>query len=231
MLRHAHQSLVHLFFPRLCAGCSAELAGRQPLLCLSCMDQLPLARFHHYPGNPAEQLLHGRLPLLSAMSYLFFTKNSLGQRLLHQLKYQGRREIAKYFGASMGAALQESGRFAGIDALIPLPLHAARQRQRGFNQAALLGQFIASQLQVPMLPDIISRISGSSSQTRMKRMDRGQQMQGRFRLDNPAAVSGCHLLLVDDVLTTGATLEACGQELLKAPGVRLSIATLAFAAR
>ena len=218
-----------LFFPRLCKGCGSDAVGRDQLLCLSCLDRLPFTRFHFHANNPVEKIFWGRLPLLHATAHLFFTKGSVLQHLLHQLKYKGQRDIGRYFGRSMGEAFQASARFCSIEGLVPLPLFAAREHRRGYNQAAIICEGISEVMKVPVMRDVVSRTVATASQTHKTRMERWENMNGKFFLRQADSIAHKHILLVDDVVTTGATLEACGKELVQAEGIRLSIATLAYA--
>src|SRR5690606_10554592 len=152
------------------------------------------------------------------------------QQLMHQFKYKKNREIGFYLGKIMGETIRKSGRFA-VDALVPLPLFASREKKRGYNQSAVLCDGMAESLKLPVLKDVIIRSHHTETQTRKGRIDRWQNMEGKFELVRPKAIEGKHLLLVDDVITTGATLEACGTELLTAGNVKLSVATLCSAGR
>ncbi|MEI6949144.1 ComF family protein [Paraflavisolibacter sp. H34] len=213
-------------FPHLCAGCGSDQLSRESLICVDCLSSLPSTYFHMHGNNPVEKMFWGRLPVTCATAQYYFTKDSVVQRLLHQLKYRGNRELGTFLGRMMGQQLAQSNRFLYVDALVPLPLFPARERRRGYNQAALLCAGIAEFLQKPVLPHAVVRRTATATQTRMNRLQRWQNMENRFELVNGEGLEGKHLLLVDDVVTTGATLEACGRELLKAPEVRLSIATL-----
>jgi len=181
-----------------------------------------------HSANPVEKLFWGRIPLRSAMAHYYFTKASLIQHLLHALKYKGKRELGICLGRRMGTALAASNRFTPVEALIPLPLSARRQQQRSYNQAALICEGISSVLNIPVWNDVVARRSFSESQTKKSRVERWQNMEDRFVLLNKEKINNCHILLVDDVVTTGATLEACGAELLKGGGVSVSVATLCF---
>jgi len=217
----------HLFFPHVCAGCGTDSLSMQAALCIHCMNQLPLTNFHFHANNPVEKHFWGRLPLTGATSLCHFTSGSLIQHLLHQLKYKGNKDAGYFLGRMMGNALNESERFRGIDILVPLPLYAERQKKRGYNQSAVLCHGIAGIMQLPVSMDAVVRLSATETQTRKTRIERWKNMEGKFELVKPADLAGKHVLLVDDVVTTGATLEACGHELLKAAGIKLSIATLA----
>ncbi|MEP7277473.1 MAG: phosphoribosyltransferase family protein [Bacteroidota bacterium] len=218
----------HLFFPHVCAGCGTDNLNSHSPVCLCCISQLPLTNFYDYAGNPVEKNFWGRIPVEAAASLYHFTDGSLVQRLLHQLKYRGRKELGFFLGSMMGNAIQGSDRFRDIDIIIPLPLFAARQRKRGYNQAAVLSEGMAGLLQKPVAANLVKRLAATATQTHKNRIERWVNMEGKFELVNPAAVEGRHVLLVDDVITTGATLEACGQEILKMAGTKLSIATLAY---
>jgi ComF family protein len=207
MFKKALHPLLHLFIPHQCAGCGSDNMSRQQVLCMHCIN---------------------RLPATAAASYLYFSKDSVLQHIVHELKYRGNKELGMFIGRKMGEALLHAQRFKDVDALIPLPLFAARERKRGYNQATLLCNGMAEILKLPVLTRVICRHTPSETQTNKNRIDRWLNMQGKFVLQQPDAINGKHILLVDDVITTGATLEACGQELLTAPGTRLSIMTMAY---
>lgn len=225
------RSFLHLFFPHTCAGCGNDALHQQQLLCLTCISELPLTNFHRYAENPVHHLFRGRLPLVNATSFAYFTKDSLLQHLLHEFKYKNRKDIGTWLAHRLGEALQESQHFNKPDALIPVPLFSARERQRGYNQSHILCEGLAERWQVPVLPNVVVRTSRTQSQTRKNRIERWQNMEGKFELRSHTLIEGKHLLLVDDVLTTGATLEACGRALLQAPQVTLSVATIGFVIR
>ena len=227
--RQAAQSFIQLFFPQTCQGCGSDAVSRDQMLCFSCLQRLPATDFYPHSGNATEKILAGRLPFLNAASHYFYTQQSLIQELMHQFKYKGRQEIGEYFGKRMGEAILQSGRFQSIDAIIPMPLHKHKMKKRKYNQAGILSNSIGAVINRPVLEHIITRISSTGSQTHKNRIERWENIAGSFILQAPEAVAGKHLLLVDDVITTGATLEACGAALLKAPDARLSICTLACA--
>ncbi|RYY09058.1 MAG: ComF family protein [Chitinophagaceae bacterium] len=228
MIKHAIDSLTHLFFPHICAGCGSDVISQHQLLCLACTTRLPLTGYYERADNPVEKTFWGRLPVQHAASYLYFNKDSIVQQLMHQFKYKGREEIGLYFGKKMGAALLSSGRIQPADYLVPLPLHPARQRKRGYNQAEVLCRGMSETLGIPVLPGAVTRNAETSSQTRKSRISRWDNMSGKFSVPDPEKLQNKHVILVDDVVTTGATLEACGQELMKAQGLLLGIATLAY---
>ncbi|HRB30543.1 MAG TPA: phosphoribosyltransferase family protein [Ferruginibacter sp.] len=223
------RNTLHLFYPHICTGCGSDLLSQHEMLCLNCLDNLPHTGFENMTGNAAEKLFEGRVPIRSAHSQFYFAKHKLIQHLLHQLKYKGNREIGIYLGNMMGQALLKSNRFANPDALIPLPLHADKEFKRGYNQSLLICKGMAKAMQVPVITTAVKRERITETQTKKHRMERWQNVEDSFVLQDTTEIKNKHLLLVDDVVTTGATLEACSSALLRLPGVSISIATLAIA--
>jgi ComF family protein len=223
-------SLFHILFPNICAGCGNDMIAGNTELCLKCIDAMPETNFEMHPGNPIEKKFWGRLPLENATARYYFTRESLMQRLMHEFKYRGNKDLGFQLGKMMGDSLKRSGRFK-FDVLIPLPLFESREKRRGFNQSTVLCEGIAHELKTPILKNVIIRSAQTDTQTKKGRVDRWLNMERKFILNDTSAVEGKHILLVDDVVTTGATLEACGSELQRARDVRLSIATLCYAAR
>lgn len=229
LLADIKESLLHLVFPHVCAGCSTDVLDNAQPICLRCLEALPRTHFEQYSNNPAEKTFWGRLPLIAATAQYYFTKASLVQRLMHEFKYKGNKALGFYLGQQLGYSLATTNRFMNIDALVPLPLFAAKERARGYNQATVLCEGVADVLQKPVLKNAVVRTSYTESQTKKSRTERWQNMEGRFEMADAQAMAGKHLLLVDDVVTTGATLEACGRTLLEGNDVRLSVATLCTA--
>jgi ComF family protein len=229
-VKEIKESVLHLLFPNVCAGCGNDRIRGNSLLCPRCIYAMPQTNFERHAGNPVEKKFWGRLQLTSAAARYYFTRESLMQQLMHEFKYRGNIDLGLQLGKFIGESLLQSGRFI-VDALIPLPLFASKQKRRGFNQATVLCDGIAGMLKVPVLTEIISRSAYTDTQTKKGRIDRWLNLEGKFVMNDPSTIKGKHLLLVDDVVTTGATLEACGSELLQVPGVQLSIATLCYAAR
>lgn len=222
------EALLHLAFPHVCQSCGTDVVQADHQLCLRCLGSLPVTLFHQHANNPVERMFWGRLPLLTASAQFYFTKESMMQHLMHQVKYRSNKELCKYLGRLMGAALTESHRFQNIDALVPLPLYVTKEKKRGYNQATLLCNGMAERMYIPVWDGCVRRTLHTDSQTKKNRIERWLNMMGRFELANAQQIEGKHILLVDDVVTTGATLEACGRALLEAPGVKLSVATLCF---
>lgn len=225
----ALSGLGRLFFPELCEHCSHELKGGEQVLCLSCILQLPRTGYHLHDDNRAFQNFTGRVPIEKATSFVYFTKQGMMQHLLHRLKYKGRSGIAHYLGRLMGEELKKSGWLDTIDGIAPVPLHKSKMRRRGFNQATLLAEGIAAATGLPVWEHLLIRQQPTESQTRKSRAERVENVRDAFRLATTPAIAYKHVLLIDDVLTTGATLEACAMALRQAAGVQISIATLALA--
>lgn len=223
-------AFLQLVFPVVCLGCGKDVLPTGSVLCLGCLASLPRTGFESQPDNPVEQKFYGRLPVDRAAALYYFTAGSVVQRLMHELKYRHNRELGWQLGRLMGIALQSAGGFP-VDALIPLPLFKARERRRGYNQSKLLCEGIAREYPVPLLDGVLIRPAATATQTRKSRLERWENMQGRFVLTNPSAVAGKRLLLVDDVITTGATLEAAGAVLAAAAPAGLSIMSLCYANR
>lgn len=228
LLQYIARPLAQLFFPHVCRACGSDVMDNSQLLCLHCLHHLPYTHYQQHAHNPVLHLFTGRLQLLHAASILYLTKQSIPERLLYQLKYNYQREIGLYCGRLMGNAIIQSP-FAQVDALMPLPLHASKERKRGYNQSTLLCEGIAAVTGKPVWTNAMERVSATETQTHRNRTERWQNMLGRFRVRNAAKLPGRHVLLVDDVVTTGATLESCGAA-LTAAGASVSILTLACAA-
>jgi ComF family protein len=221
------RSLLHLFFPYRCCGCGTDLISEDILFCIHCQADLPLTQFEFFSSNPIEKIFWGRTDIQAASAFLYFTGGSSVQHSLHLLKYRGRKEIGIYFGKRIGAALIESNRFTDCEVIVPLPLFSSREKKRGYNQATMIAEGITQKLKIPVVNDAIFRIKKTETQTHKSRVERWKNMESTFEIGNSGKIMGKHILLVDDVITTGASLEACAAILLTVPGIRVSIACLA----
>ena len=230
-LKNILNNTVHLFYPHICSGCGSDLLEEDSLLCLKCIHDLPHTNFAKHNNNPVEKYFWGRLPLSAGHSEFYFSKEFLIQHLIHQLKYKGDTKIGFYLGEIMGKTLLSSNRFNSIDALIPLPLYPDKEHKRGYNQAAVICNGISSVMNIPVLNSAVVRQHATETQTRKHRTERWENVKGSFTVAKESELKNKHVLLVDDVVTTGATLEACGHVILQVENVKLSIATLAFAAK
>jgi ComF family protein len=224
-------STLHLFYPHTCNGCGSDLLSSSELLCGQCIYQLPNTGFEATADNMVEKIFTGRAAIKAGYSQLYFNKGTLVQNLIHQLKYKGNTDIGIYLGKLMGQSLLHNERFGHIDWLVPLPLYVAKEHKRGYNQATVLCNGMAAVMGVPVSNGNITRQRFTQTQTRKHRTERWDNVAGSFVIKDAAALQGKHLLLVDDVVTTGATLDACANAILQIPGTTLSIATLACAGK
>jgi ComF family protein len=223
------EDFVALFYPRCCFACSEPLSKGEELLCSRCLVQLPKTSYHRWHDNPVWGRLAGRLPVESAFAFLKFLKGGVVQNLLHELKYNNRPEIGVRIGGLYGRELAESGFADSFDVIVPVPLHHSRLRKRGYNQSAKFAEGLAEALRVPWEESLSLRLQATSTQTRKGRADRWQNVQTAFSTAQTERIRGKRILLVDDVITTGATLEACGQQLIDSQCASLSIACIAEA--
>ncbi len=228
LLEDSFQSIAHLLFPHCCVGCNAVLDHRKEILCYTCNSLLPCTYFESTAGNPLEKSFYGRIPIASATAAFYFSRESVLHQLLVSLKYKQHKEVGWFLGRLLGYQLAKSERFQEIELLIPLPLHPEKLKIRGYNQAALIAEGIQSVWPNKWVVDAVIRTGFSESQTSSNRINRWQKMQGVFQLSNQQAIHEKKLLLIDDVATTGATLEACGSALMQGNPTSLSLATVAY---
>jgi len=222
------EDLIQLFYPHHCLGCGDENLSIKALLCPFCFSALPRTQYVGLPNNPTERIFSGRLSIEQAYSEFYFQKESVIQHMLHQLKYNHKTNIGEYLGEMMGETMATTKGFAEIDAIVALPLNKAKEKKRGYNQSAFLAKGISSVLGKPVLENTIERIRHTETQTRKQREERWINVAYSFKVKNPALIEHKHVLLVDDVITTGASIESCGRCLLSVPGVKLSVASAAI---
>lgn len=229
MLLHTLTSAVkQLFFPHICAGCAGDRLGYDSQICPTCLQALHPTQFAHYANNPMEKKFTGRVPVQQAMAQFYFSKASVLQNLVFNFKYAGNSTLGIQLGRSMGHTLQQSFRFTGIDFLIPVPLARAKIHKRGFNQSAILCKGISEITGWPVNETAVQRLTANATQTRKDRVQRWENVAGIFGIHNSKGLENKHVLLIDDVITTGATLEACARALLAVKGLKISIATLCY---
>jgi ComF family protein len=220
---------IALLFPELCQACSANLVAGEKLVCTDCRYNLPFTNFHFKPDNMVAQQFWGKINIEAAYALCYFTKGGKMQHLMHQFKYKRVKDIGNLLGNIAGAQLAESPSFKNIDVIIPVPLHKKRLKERGYNQSTCFAEGISEKLHISVMEHNLVRERATETQTHRSRFSRFENMQEVFTIKNPGALKNQHVLLVDDVVTTGSTLEACGAELLKIEGLKLSIATIACA--
>jgi ComF family protein len=223
------ESFRGLLFPNLCMGCSGVLSKNENILCFTCENNLPKTNFHLEAENIIFKRLYGRIPIENATALFYFDKGNTVQRLMHLLKYSNKKEIGKYLGKMLGNDLVECKNFKSITSVIPIPLHEKKLRIRGYNQAEYFALGIAEAMKINAVTNVLQRLENTETQTGKNRFERWDNVKDAFVLKNESAIENHHILLVDDVVTTGATLEACAQHLTTIPNVRISIATIAFA--
>jgi len=229
-LKHTYLSdFVSLLFPELCAACGESLVANEHLICTGCRFSLPLTNFHLHPDNIVAQQFWGKLKLEGAYALYYFAKGGKIQNLMHAFKYKGVKQIGNLLGNIAGEQLNKNEVFKTADLVIPVPLHKKRMRQRGYNQSECFAEGIAEKLNIAVETDNLVRPTATETQTHKSRFDRFNNMQEVFTIKHPERLRNKHVLLVDDVITTGSTLEACGAQLLKIEGLKLSIATIAYA--
>ncbi len=223
--------LINLIYPEACAACEEILLEGEKIICTNCQFDLPETDFEKYADNPMFKVFLGRVEIQQATALYYFNKDSKVQNLIHKLKYQNRKEVGVYFGNLLGERIVKSTFFDDIDIVIPVPIHQSRLKIRGYNQAEIIARTVAKKIDIPLLTKALFRTDKSESQTKKSRIQRWQSMQNAFKADNTKEIAAKHILLVDDVMTTGATLEVCAHELLKNGAAKISIATLCYTER
>jgi ComF family protein len=220
---------ISLLFPRLCYACGNHLLRNENLICTGCYVLIPRTNYHLQPENPVEQLFWGRCLIEKAAAFSFYAKGSRVRNLIHKLKYKGIKEIGYELGRIYAVSLKSSGFTADIDVIIPVPLHPSKKRIRGFNQSEYISSGISDVTGLPVNSDSLVRKVISATQTNKSRFDRWTNVEGIFRVEDAEAIRGKHILLVDDVITTGSTVESCVNELLKVENVKVSVVAIGCA--
>lgn len=222
------RDLAYLFFPIHCAACDSPLYKNEKLLCTSCRHELPLGNFHNVNAKKIEKVFYGRVKIENATSLFVFHKDGLVQNLLHNLKYRGQEEIGVELGKWLGQELQQSTKYQDIDIVIPVPLHKKRMRERGYNQVEKFGVEIAKTLNAEYINCVLKKISYNKKQSKHERRNRWGNTVETFGTQKESLLINKHILLVDDIVTTGATIESCINALKSIPGIKISIATMAI---
>lgn len=217
-----------LIYPESCSACNETLLKNEHVLCTSCIINLPKTNYMHYPDNPVSKIFWGRIPVENACSYYLFSKGGKVQHLLHELKYKGNKDAGYVPGKLFGSELKQSV-FNQIDAIIPVPLHLSKLKKRGYNQSEIIALGLSETMEKPIKTDWLIRKHASETQTKKSRFKRWENVKEIFATQKHEEFEGKHLLIVDDVVTTGATIEACAQLLLQVKNVKISIVALASA--
>ncbi|HHU25945.1 MAG TPA: ComF family protein [Bacteroidales bacterium] len=218
--------LAALFYPHACVVCGAELLENEGGVCLKCLYQLP--RTHNYleRENEAEQHMAARISFERIATYCVYSKGGMLEPLIHHLKYHGKKEIGLLLGRLFGRDLLGSDFLNSIDWIVPVPLHPKREKERGYNQAEMIARGLSEATSLPVLTGNLVRVIFNPTQTKRTKTQRWENVKGIFEVVDSSLFEGKHLLLVDDVITTGSTIEACGLALQACKGVKISIATL-----
>jgi ComF family protein len=218
-----------LLYPRTCEACNATLFAHEKFICGECRLSLPKSGFHRRKNHELLNVFAGRVPFISACSFYTYEKRGRVQRLLHAIKYRGQKELAEFLGSLYAEDLKCESDVGGIDVVIPIPLHKKKLRSRGFNQSEWFARGLSAGLDRPLECNVFQRRVETSTQTRKRKYARWENVAGIFELRDRAALYGKHVLLVDDVITTGATIEAAWTSLRETENIRLSVASIAFA--
>ncbi|MBK8144681.1 MAG: ComF family protein [Bacteroidetes bacterium] len=228
-LRECFTPIYHLFFPNNCQGCGQELLSNEKTICAACLSFMPKTKFHLMIHNPVEQTFFGRCSIEYATSMYYFNKDTCLQTLLHALKYQQKPEVGFLLGNLFAREIEDVGWLKDIDVIMPIPLSAKKCKARGYNQSECISHSLSAHLNIVHDTTSLIRTKHTESQTSKTRAERLSNMSNAFSVKNADAIAGKHILLVDDVITTGATLEECTHTILRVPNTKVSIATLAYA--
>lgn len=218
-----------LLFPRLCYGCGNHLMRNEKLICTECYIVIPRTDYHLDEKNPVAQLFWGRCLIEKASAFSYYNKGSRIRNLIHNLKYKGIKDLGNELGKIYALSIVKSGFLNDIDLIFPVPLHPLKLKSRGFNQSQLICAGISEVSGIPVDTVTLTRGTVTATQTKRSRYERWTNVEGVFIINQPDNIKGKHILLVDDVITTGSTIESCANELLKIEGVRVSVIALAFA--
>ena len=220
---------IGLLFPKLCNSCGRALFAHETAICTACLHLLPKTRFHLDPESNADQVFWGRVQLEKVSACYYYTRHGKVQKLVHALKYGGMTMVGRTIGECYGRELKSSPLYRDIDLIIPVPLHPRKKRKRGFNQSEIFSQGLAQSMELPVDSRQLYRRKATGTQTRRSRYSRWTNVEGIFSLREPGELNGKNILLADDVITTGATIEACANALQRAGNVKIWVAAIGFA--
>ena len=221
-------NLLNLFFPKVCLGCNAYLGDNESYICMSCRHQLPLTNFHLDNNEALKNVFFGRVKLEQATALLHFSKKGIVQQLMHNLKYKGYQDVGLFLGKWLGEELNSIEAYQNIDVVIPVPLHSSKLHKRGYNQVDKFGQEIAKALNVEYNTTVLQKTMATKTQVFKDRLLRTSGNAATFSISENLTLRGKHILLVDDIITTGATIESCANALLKIEGIKISIAAMSI---
>jgi ComF family protein len=229
MKSNPFDDLLNLIYPNLCVVCNRNLFKSENGICFSCLHHIPKTNYHLLCDNPIEKRFWGKVPVYRGTAFFFFQKGSPFQKILHNLKYKGDKEIGRTLGKYAAVDLLDSPDFKSIDVIIPVPLHPKKLKTRGYNQSEWIGKGLSEVLEKPQDTILLKRVRENTTQTKKSVFERYENTEGIFEVADADTLSGKHVLLIDDVLTTGSTLEACIKALLCVKDIKISVFTLAVA--
>lgn len=221
-------NLLNLFFPKVCLGCNSYLGDNESYICMSCRHQLPLTNFHLDNNQTLKNVFFGRVKLEQATAVLHFSKKGIVQQLMHNLKYKGHQDVGLFLGKWLGEELKTIEAYQTIDVVVPVPLHRSKLHKRGYNQVDKFGQEIAKALNVEYNTGVLQKTIFTKTQVFKDRLLRTSGNIATFSISENLTLRGKHILLVDDIITTGATIESCANALLNIEGVKISIAAMSI---
>ncbi|WP_299105492.1 phosphoribosyltransferase family protein [uncultured Tenacibaculum sp.] len=222
------KDIFYLFFPYICVNCKLTLLQNEKHLCTYCVNDLPIIDDNPHTNVTLLSTFNNKVPVKNVRSFLYYQKHGITQKIIHELKYKNQPSIGNLMGAWFGHRLKESNIFSDVDFIVPVPLHKEKLKKRGYNQLTTFGTSLGNILQIEYKPEVLIRTSISNTQTLKERFDRFSNQKTTFRLSDTSIFKNKHILLIDDVITTGATLLACCKELLQTPNITISIATISF---
>lgn len=221
-------NLLNLFFPKVCLGCNTYLVDNESYICTNCRHELPLTNFHLDNNDALVNVFYGRVKLEHATALMHFSKKGIVQQLMHNLKYRGHQEVGLFMGKWLGEELKTIGAYQQIDVVVPVPLHSSKLRQRGYNQVTKFGEELAKALEIEFNSKVLQKTMATKTQVFKDRLLRTSGNSATFNLSENQTLKGKHILLVDDIITTGATIESCVNALLTIEGVKISVAAMAI---
>lgn len=227
MILSNFKDILRLFYPKTCICCERHLSYNNHLLCVPCLHDLPYAYYTDQKNNPIDQIFFGKSSIKSATSLFLYKSKSVSQTLIHHLKYKNNESVGVLLGNLLALEISNSKQFQNLDYIIPVPLHPKKLKQRGYNQLTKLGDTLSENLKIPFIENLLTKTSSSDTQTKKNKFDRWKNAQESFELTDDNRLENKTILLIDDVITTGATIGACIKELSKTKNISISVATIA----
>lgn len=228
-LQQLAKDFIGLLYPEVCICCGEDLVAKEEYLCTACIFKLPKTNFHNIPDNPLAKVFWGRVDVNAVAAYCHYQKGNIVQDIVHEIKYKGKKELGVSIGKLYGNELKSAKEFSSADYIVYIPLHPKKLKKRGYNQSACFAQGLSETLGIPVLHDAMIRVKNTETQTRKSRYERWENVEGIFKVEKTEELKGKHVLLVDDIITTGATIEACVLELNKVPVSNVNVAAIGCA--